>query len=83
MDSLLSHVYLKMGYVSHNKMSLLFQARGVHLEHDSDLITPVSDGGLNVKVHMDAAGVLHWPVMFVYPEFNETDFISSFCENDR
>lgn len=72
-----------MSYASHNKISLLFQARGVHLEHDSDLITPLSDGGLNVKVHMDAAGVLYWPVMFVYPEFNETDFISSFCENDR
>ncbi|XP_015752642.1 PREDICTED: tetratricopeptide repeat protein 4-like [Acropora digitifera] len=57
--------------------------RGVHLEHDSDLALSVSDGGLDVKVCLDADGILHWPVMFVYPEFNETDFISSFCENDR
>ncbi|KAK2555055.1 Tetratricopeptide repeat protein 4 [Acropora cervicornis] len=56
--------------------------RGVHLEHDSDLALSVSDGGLDVKVCLDADGILHWPVMFVYPEFNETDFISSFCEND-
>lgn len=57
--------------------------RGVHLEHDSDLALSVSDGGLDVKVCLDADGILHWPVMFVYPEFNETDFISSVCENDR
>ena len=55
----------------------------MHLEHESDLATSVSDGGLDVKVQMDAGGVLSWPVMFVYPEYNETDFISSFCEDDR
>jgi len=59
------------------------KARGVHLECNADLTTPVTDGGLDVKVHIDTSGVLHWPVVFVYPEFNETDFISSFCENDR
>ena len=53
------------------------------MEHEGDLTMPVSDGGLDIKVDMDASGVLHWPVMFVYPEFNETDLISSFCENDR
>ncbi|XP_068676608.1 tetratricopeptide repeat protein 4-like [Montipora foliosa] len=59
------------------------KARGVHLEHESDLATSVSDGGLDVKVQLDAGGVLSWPVMFVYPEYHETDFISSFCEDDR
>lgn len=60
-----------------------FQARGVKLEHDNDLVGPITDGGLEVKVSMDSAGVLCWPVVFVYPEFGETDLISSFDENHR
>ncbi|GAB1601657.1 tetratricopeptide repeat protein 4-like [Argonauta hians] len=34
------------------------------------------------KVHLDDAGVLHWPVLFMYPQYNQTDFIESFCENN-
>ncbi|CAM4625048.1 hypothetical protein PO909_005672 [Leuciscus waleckii] len=32
-------------------------------------------------VFMDEQGVLHWPVLFLYPEHSQTDFISAFCEN--
>ena len=63
--------------------SFFFQARGVKLEHDNDLVGPITDGGLEVKVSMDSTGVLCWPVVFVYPEFGETDLISSFNENHR
>lgn len=59
------------------------KARGVTLEHEDDLLRPMTDGGLDIKVSLDSSGVLHWPVMFVYPEFEETDLISSFNENDR
>lgn len=62
---------------------LFFQARGVQLEHDDDLAGPITDGGLDIKVSIDSTGVLCWPVVFVYPEFGETDLISSFNENDR
>ena len=62
---------------------LLFQARGVQLEHDDDLAGRITDGGLDIKVSVDSTGVLCWPVVFVYPEFGETDLISSFNENDR
>ncbi|GFR95480.1 tetratricopeptide repeat protein 4 [Elysia marginata] len=34
------------------------------------------------KVHQDADGILHWPVLFLYPEFAETDFIHAFCETN-
>ncbi|RUS81357.1 hypothetical protein EGW08_010889 [Elysia chlorotica] len=34
------------------------------------------------KVHLDASGTLHWPVLFLYPEFTETDFIHAFCETN-
>ena len=63
--------------------SLIFQARGVKLEHDNDLFGPITDGGLDINVSMDSTGVLCWPVVFVYPEFEETDLISSFNENHR
>lgn len=33
------------------------------------------------RVHLDEQGVLHWPVLFLYPEYRQTDFISAFCEN--
>lgn len=59
------------------------KARGVTLEYENDLSRPITDGGLDLKVSIDSSGVLHWPVMFVYPEFEETDLISSFNENDR
>lgn len=59
------------------------KARGVQLEHNDDLVGPITDGGLDIKVSIDSTGVLCWPVVFVYPEFGETDLISSFNENDR
>ena len=38
---------------------------------------------LGVKVSVDEAGVLHWPVYFLYPEHSESDFIQQFPETDR
>ena len=32
------------------------------------------------RVTLDPDGVLHWPVLFVYPEFGEIDSIASFNE---
>ena len=31
---------------------------------------------------LDEAGTLFWPVLFVYDEYGQTDFIESFCELD-
>ena len=36
--------------------------------------------GTRVQLKED---VLYWPVMFLYPEFTESDYIQSFCENNR
>ncbi|XP_014661985.1 PREDICTED: tetratricopeptide repeat protein 4-like [Priapulus caudatus] len=36
-----------------------------------------------IKVHLDENGALNWPVMFMYPEYKETDFIEVFNENSR
>ncbi|KAK7155347.1 hypothetical protein R3I93_010093 [Phoxinus phoxinus] len=40
-----------------------------------------SQEATGARVFMDEQGVLHWPVLFLYPEHNQTDFISAFCEN--
>ena len=34
-------------------------------------------------VHFDPEGHLVWPVLFLYPEFGETDLISAFNEEQR
>ena len=33
------------------------------------------------QVHLNDEGVLNWPVMFVYPEYGQTDFIQEFAED--
>ncbi|KAF3835357.1 hypothetical protein F7725_027915 [Dissostichus mawsoni] len=34
------------------------------------------------RVFLDEQHILHWPVLFLYPEHQQTDFISAFCKND-
>ncbi|XP_068599814.1 tetratricopeptide repeat protein 4 [Brachionichthys hirsutus] len=33
------------------------------------------------QVFLDEQGSLHWPVLFLYPEHQQSDFISAFCES--
>ncbi|KAM7388108.1 hypothetical protein PAMP_024309 [Pampus punctatissimus] len=33
------------------------------------------------QVFLDEQGSLHWPVFFLYPEHQQSDFISAFCES--
>nr|XP_013817231.1 PREDICTED: tetratricopeptide repeat protein 4 [Apteryx mantelli mantelli] len=40
-----------------------------------------SDNAMGAKVHLDADGNLNWPVLFLYPEHEQTDFIAAFHEN--
>jgi len=32
------------------------------------------------KIYLDESNVLHWPVYFLYPEYNQSDFIEDFKE---
>ncbi|NXP70200.1 TTC4 protein, partial [Ramphastos sulfuratus] len=41
------------------------------------------DNATGAKVHLDADGNLNWPVLFLYPEHKQTDFIAAFHENSR
>ncbi|XP_029474029.1 tetratricopeptide repeat protein 4 isoform X2 [Rhinatrema bivittatum] len=58
-------------------------------EESSDGIAELSLDGLSsgnataAKVHLDENNNLHWPVLFLYPEYGQTDLISAFHEGSR
>uniref|UniRef100_A0A7N8YI39 Prolyl-tRNA synthetase 2, mitochondrial n=1 Tax=Mastacembelus armatus TaxID=205130 RepID=A0A7N8YI39_9TELE len=41
-----------------------------------------SQEATGAQVFLDAQGSVHWPVLFLYPEHQQSDFISAFCENN-
>ncbi|XP_044055419.1 tetratricopeptide repeat protein 4 [Siniperca chuatsi] len=41
-----------------------------------------SQEATGAQVFLDEQGSLHWPVLFLYPEHQQSDFISAFCENN-
>ncbi|XP_063795728.1 tetratricopeptide repeat protein 4 [Pseudophryne corroboree] len=42
-----------------------------------------SENLTGAHVHLDESDRLNWPVLFLYPEHSQTDFISSFPEDSR
>ncbi|XP_039983785.1 tetratricopeptide repeat protein 4 [Xiphias gladius] len=40
-----------------------------------------SQEATGAQVFLDEQGSLHWPVLFLYPEHQQSDFISAFCES--
>uniref|UniRef100_A0A8C7I658 Tetratricopeptide repeat domain 4 n=1 Tax=Oncorhynchus kisutch TaxID=8019 RepID=A0A8C7I658_ONCKI len=46
-----------------------------------DLDGLCSTEATGVKVFLDEQGIMHWPVLFLYPEYQQTDFISAFSES--
>ncbi|XP_034531286.1 tetratricopeptide repeat protein 4-like [Notolabrus celidotus] len=57
-------------------------------EGSSAAISELSLDGLSsqevtgAQVFLDEQGSLHWPVLFLYPEHQQSDFISAFCESN-
>lgn len=45
-----------------------------------DSLSPLEVTG--AQVFLDEQRSLHWPVLFLYPEHQQSDFISAFCENN-
>ncbi|KAK0151735.1 Tetratricopeptide repeat protein 4 [Merluccius polli] len=43
-----------------------------------DLLSQEATGA---QVFLDEQGALHWPVLFLYPEHQQSDFISAFCDS--
>nr|XP_015211277.1 PREDICTED: tetratricopeptide repeat protein 4 isoform X2 [Lepisosteus oculatus] len=42
-----------------------------------------SENATGARVFLDEQQCLHWPVLFLYPEYRQTDFISAFSESAR
>ncbi|RDD42202.1 Tetratricopeptide repeat protein 4 [Trichoplax sp. H2] len=47
------------------------------------LLTPPDPMGASAMVYLNEEMVIHWPILFIYPEHGQTDFIKSANENDR
>ncbi|KAK2154532.1 hypothetical protein LSH36_266g03024 [Paralvinella palmiformis] len=75
------------------KLIQTIQDRGIQLAHVKSEISESSDSLIfssleshhpsGAKVHLDTNGILRWPMLFVYPEYGQTDLIESFPENTR
>ncbi|XP_067846158.1 tetratricopeptide repeat protein 4 [Heptranchias perlo] len=56
-------------------------------EEDDRVLKALLFDGINsengIVVHLDENGNLNWPVLFLYPEYEQMDFISAFHENTR
>ncbi|XP_003974462.1 tetratricopeptide repeat protein 4 [Takifugu rubripes] len=55
--------------------------RGSDSEDEGSSTALSSSTVTGAQVFLDEQGSLHWPVLFLYPEHQQTDFISAFCEN--
>jgi len=56
------------------------QSEGSSTGDVSTLFSAKSHRPNDVHVSLSSAGVLQWPVMLLYPEFGESDFIEAFSE---
>lgn len=66
----------------------IIQSKGINLElidgkKNPDLkdLEPQVPQIAQSRVHLDAENKLIWPVMIMYPETQQTDFIQNFHEN--
>ena len=68
---------------------LFVQSRGVRLssggEDGPDALNMELTGPhpAGARVHLSPDGVLVWPVMLLYPEYGQSDYIEAFKETDR
>lgn len=75
--------YLSVNLYQDRKIQLVSIPQTEETAHLSpNLLTsldPLHPSGASVR--LDEKGVLHWPVLLLYPEYAQTDFIQNFCEN--
>ncbi|XP_030062227.1 tetratricopeptide repeat protein 4 [Microcaecilia unicolor] len=75
--------------IKDRNIKLIQQTCSEEEEVASDGITGLSLDELSsgnataAKVYLDQKKNLHWPVLFLYPEYRQTDFVSAFHENSR
>lgn len=57
-------------------------AKGAAEDLELSDLEPTHPAALRKQVHFTEQGNLAWPVLFLYPEHGETDFIEEFLEDD-
>ncbi|KAG7270605.1 hypothetical protein CRUP_011521 [Coryphaenoides rupestris] len=50
-------------------------------EERAGALDQLSQEATGTRVFLDEQGALHWPVLFLYPEHQQSDFISAFCDS--
>uniref|UniRef100_A0A5K3FHE0 TPR_REGION domain-containing protein n=1 Tax=Mesocestoides corti TaxID=53468 RepID=A0A5K3FHE0_MESCO len=66
---------------SQAKLSTVFQqlaARGIRVDFDLPPVGLPDHAG--VEISFDHMNLIHWPVLFMYPEFSQTDFVQDAAE---
>ncbi|CAG2173877.1 unnamed protein product, partial [Oppiella nova] len=62
------------------KILSVVNSRGIKLK--SSLFESIHPAAHGKHVTLDESGGLVWPVLFIYPEYGQSDFIEKFAEND-
>lgn len=60
-----------------------FEIRGIKFKESIEVEMDKSQKALaqfGAKVFLDDQKLLHWPVMFMYPEHQQSDYVKDFCE---
>ncbi|KAK2725236.1 hypothetical protein QYM36_001623, partial [Artemia franciscana] len=67
---------------SHKTILAAIKNRGIQVHGDLSMesLEPCHPAAINKGVHLEGE-TLVWPVLFMYPEYGETDFIAEFHEN--
>ncbi|VDQ03971.1 unnamed protein product [Trichobilharzia regenti] len=59
----------------------IVKSRGINVNHKLEPIDfPETSCS---KFHVDSLGKFHWPVLFMYPEFGQTDFLRDVIETSK
>ncbi|XP_065904201.1 tetratricopeptide repeat protein 4-like isoform X2 [Dysidea avara] len=74
------HMEEKNKQKEEEELIAIIKSRGVCLSHDT-LLSPCQPAG--GRVHINTNGEIVWPVLFVYPEHGQSDYIVAFNENNR
>lgn len=68
---------------NNKKLMECVKQRGIKLTDEDFLDSEAAGNGRVVTLEaVDGQEMLHWPVLFMYPQFNQSDFIEAFCEEE-
>ncbi len=67
-----------MGRSPYVRTAFYLQTRGIHIDFNLPPVGLPESAG--VEISFDKMNLIHWPVLIMYPEFNQTDFVQDVAE---